>query len=327
MTAKVAVKSNSGINVNNGSGNYLDAFPQTADMGAGNVGYFYKTMTNAKFYGCAETREGNAYTGGAALLAGGSLSYNLTSHTLTGKLNTISLGEELNGVTGTYGISSTKMSLGSTDVTFGGLGLNSAKGDDVHAILYGLMTSEPDAFLAMLKKTAIKFTGGAGDDEYVAGNKADMLQGKGGGDVLKGGGGADVLKGGGGADVLNGGGGNDKLHGDGGADHLTGGAGKDVFIFKSTATSTTDAADTITDFKVGHDRIDLHQIDANTTRSGNQAFHFVGENAFSGKAGELRYEKTGDATWLYGDVDGDGAADLAIQFSSALTLREASFML
>lgn len=309
MATKITIKSNEGINLNIGSDSYIESFPQTANMSGGNVGFFYKSMTNSKFYGCAETMEGNAYTGGTALLASGSLSYSLMSHTLTGKLNTISLGEELDGVTGTYGVSSTKMSLGSTDVTFGGLGLNSAKGDDVHDILYGLMIGEPDAFLSMLRKTAVKFTGGAGDDEYAGGRKADVLHGKGGDDVLMGGGG------------------NDKLQGDGGADHLTGGAGKDVFIFKSAATSTPDAMDTITDFQVGKDRIDLHKIDADTTKSGNQAFDFIGDGAFSGKAGELSSETTDGSTYIYGDVDGDGTADLAIQLSSVLSLRESAFLL
>ncbi|WP_019955835.1 calcium-binding protein [Yoonia vestfoldensis] len=64
--------------------------------------------------------------------------------------------------------------------------------------------------------------------------------------------GADVLIGGAGADIINGGAGADILRDGGGEDVLTGGAGADLFIL--TADSNTD---TITDFTLGEDRLDL----------------------------------------------------------------------
>lgn len=103
-----------------------------------------------------------------------------------------------------------------------------------------------------------------------------------------------------------------------------------MFVFNSASDSTVKASgrDTIFDFngKAG-DRIDLSGIDANTERSGNQTFSFVGTDGFSGKAGELRYEKTASDTFIYGDVDGDGKADFAIQIASSTTMLKDYFLL
>jgi len=72
-------------------------------------------------------------------------------------------------------------------------------------------------------------------------------------DVLFGGKGADVLRGFSGNDDLNGGAGSDVLDGGVGDDTLRGGAGKDVFAFADRQFGS----DTIKDFVLGNDRIDL----------------------------------------------------------------------
>jgi hypothetical protein len=119
------------------------------------------------------------------------------------------------------------------------------------------------------------------------------------------------------SDTLKGGALNDLLHGNLGADTLAGGGGADMFQYNNSAESTAGSRDQILDFAAGSDRIDLGRIDADTLTAGNQAFSWIGSNAFTGSAGQLRaYEQSG--TWFVeGDTDGDGAADLVI----ALTLQ------
>jgi Ca2+-binding RTX toxin-like protein len=115
------------------------------------------------------------------------------------------------------------------------------------------------------------------------------------------------------ADTLKGGGQADLLHGNLGADLLTGNGGADIFRYDTTAESTNSASDHILDFTTGTDRIDLSRIDANTAAFGNQDFQWIGSNAFSHTAGELRAEQVNGADWLLqGDTDGNGAADFVV---------------
>jgi Ca2+-binding RTX toxin-like protein len=140
----------------------------------------------------------------------------------------------------------------------------------------------------------------------------DMLVGTNGDDVLSGGAGNDRLVGGNGNDKLYGGDGQDRLVGGGGSDQLTGGEGKDFFVFKAVAHSTPVARDTITDFARLQDKIDVSQIDA-VEGGSNDAFIWIGEKSFSGRAGEIRYQSTESGLTIQGDVDGDGTTDLLIE--------------
>ena len=94
--------------------------------------------------------------------------------------------------------------------------------------------------------------GGVGDDTLDGGSGNDLLRGDTGNDSLKGGDGQDDLQGGDGDDSLDGGDGNDVLDGGTGADTLTGGAGQDEF--------KVDAGDTVADFDIDEDKIDLDDI-------------------------------------------------------------------
>jgi hypothetical protein len=158
-----------------------------------------------------------------------------------------------------------------------------------------------------------------GDDDAIAGRifnlgsaKADSAElaeagtfaGFGGHDRAVGGSGADALLGGRGADTLSGGAGADTVAGGRGRDVLEGGDGADVFVF---AQSSLGRIDVVRDFEAA-DMIDLSGVDADAGQNGDQAFRFVGADAFSGAAGELRYH----GGRLSGDVDGDGHADLRI---------------
>jgi serralysin len=141
--------------------------------------------------------------------------------------------------------------------------------------------------------------------------------------VLAGAGGADVLTGGNGNDWLFGLGGNDRLVGRVGTDRMAGGTGADDFVFGTTGQSRVGTArDVISDFQPGIDDIDLASIDANTGASGNQAFRYIGAQAFA-RAGDLRYA----GGIVAGDVNGDGRPDFEIAVTGSPTLTGADFIL
>lgn len=135
------------------------------------------------------------------------------------------------------------------------------------------------------------------------------------------------LDGGAGADTIIGSAGNDRLFGNSGADRLTGGAGADVFDFDRVPESAPSAADRITDFTQGSDKIDLSTIDASSRNSGEQAFSFIGSAAFSGAAGQLRYERVGEETHIFGDTNGDRIADFELLLTGLYSLNSGDFAL
>lgn len=201
--------------------------------------------------------------------------------------------------------------------------------------------------IAIAYNTIIENANGGSARDYLVGNDVgNVLQGNGGDDVLSGLLGNDTLNGGAGLDAVSytgasagvtvslantgphttvegsdtfisiegliGSDYNDVLGGDGGAnlldggrgdDVLTGGAGADLFQFAPVSGN-----DRITDFVSGVDKIDLSLIDARSNVSGNQAFTWIGNAAFSNVSGQLRY----DNGVLSGDVNGDGVADFTI---------------
>ena len=174
----------------------------------------------------------------------------------------------------------------------------------------------------------IKATGRA--DVFWGGAGNDTLYGYNGNDTISGGSGADKLYGGSGNDTLKGDGGKDKLYGGAGADKLYGGSGADTFVFTSTKDSTVGASgrDKIYDFSRSQgDKIDLKAIDANSKAGGNQAFKFIGNDDFHGKAGELRFQKKSGDTYVYGDVNGDGKADFSIVLDPSMSLTKGDFIL
>jgi serralysin len=124
-----------------------------------------------------------------------------------------------------------------------------------------------------------------------------------------------------------GGSGNDILVANQTTNRLTGGAGTDTFRFHSTGDSGLGGlADLLTDFVSGSDRIDLSSIDANVNAGGDQAFSFIGSNAFTGVAGQLRYEVEGNNVRILADVDGNGVADMSI-LATTPTIVASDFIL
>ncbi len=163
-------------------------------------------------------------------------------------------------------------------------------------------------------------SGEAAGDRYVS---IERLYGSAFNDNLRGDNLANLLNGLAGNDMLYGRDGNDTLIGGDGADRLIGGGGADTFVFQTTAQSAPAARDIIDDFASGVDRIDLRSIDANSHDSGDQAFLFIGSNAFHGMAGELNF-KSGV---ISGDINGDGLADFQVKVLNLSVLSGGDFFL
>lgn len=171
-----------------------------------------------------------------------------------------------------------------------------------------------------------KITGAAGDDKLSGGNGNDNLSGGAGNDTLTGDAGDDKLTADEGNDSVLGGAGADTIEGGLGADTIGGGAGGDMFLFRDG--TITNTPDLILDFSRSEgDKISLRAVDANTGVTGDQNFTFIGTGAFKKVAGELRFEVVGEATKVYGDVNGDGVADFTLVMPGAGTLQASDFLL
>ena len=140
--------------------------------------------------------------------------------------------------------------------------------------------------------------GRAGADSLLGGDGNDTIHGGSGNDTIDGGANNDFIFGGSGNDSITGNDNGDNIYGGYGADTLTGGANGDDFIFLST----NDTGDTITDFGVGPDDINLTAIDANSSLAGNQDFVFGGTTA---TANGVWYEVSGGNRTVYLDTNGD----------------------
>lgn len=186
---------------------------------------------------------------------------------------------------------------------------------------------------------------GSADADFLFGHGGnDVLVGMDGDDLLRGGGGNDVLRGANGHDTLNGGIGNDRLVGGRGLDLLVGGAGDDVlvgggesdYLFGGSGADTfvIDAPDLhyldawgnfIGDFSQAEgDSIDLSALGP-LIDGGDGAFAFIGDGAFSGTAGEVRYEIVETVTVVLIDVDGDGSSDLSYEVMGPIEFTASDF--
>jgi Ca2+-binding RTX toxin-like protein len=178
---------------------------------------------------------------------------------------------------------------------------NVARGESLEVLAASLLPDETLTFNGLAEKDGkFQVFGGAGNDSIAGGQQGDDLVGNDGDDSLYGMGGNDFILGG------------------AGADYLRGGFGSDLFVFRSADDSTARVFDTIADFEQTRDHIDVHEIDANPEAGGDQAFTFIGSDAFSHNAGELRAYQLEGSTWaVEGDLNGDGTADLYVQVNLA----------
>lgn len=134
-----------------------------------------------------------------------------------------------------------------------------------------------------------------------------------------------------GDNLLIGNSGNNRIEAGLGADTLRGGGGDDVFVFTSVDDSVSGSRTRIVDFEQGTvgdpgDIIDLFEIDA-VDGGRNNAFTFIGTDAFSGTAGELRFRHNSNTTVVQADTDGDGSADFTLRINGIFNLEDADFVL
>lgn len=177
--------------------------------------------------------------------------------------------------------------------------------------------------------------GGEGDDTLYGRQGYDTLEGLGGNDYLWGGDDDDVLLGGAGADTLDsslgedlseGGAGDDYLIAGFGRDTLTGGEGNDLFWVLSTQEGArygvvTEIV-TVTDLEAGEAVSVGPTGRTSRTPEGFPVLVFVGTDDFSSQGGEVRYEVSDGVTVLEADWDGDGAANVRVDFLGEFDLRQ-----
>ncbi len=199
---------------------------------------------------------------------------------------------------------------GGADTLAGGLG------NDVYVVGGGDGVTEAANAGTDEVRTALSSYTLVANVEHLLGTSASgqRLVGNGLANTVTGGAANDTLDGAAGNDTLRAGGGSDVLIGGGGADSLAGQAGADIFRYDSASDSASGLADLIGDFQSGLDRIDLSRVDANSNADGDQAFSWIGSNAFGNVAGELRTYDSGGYRWIAGDTDGDGDGDILIAF-------------
>jgi Ca2+-binding RTX toxin-like protein len=172
-----------------------------------------------------------------------------------------------------------------------------------------------------------RLTGGDGRDTLYGGDGQDSLYGNRGYDRLEGGAGRDRLYGGLGDEEIDGGDGDDWIQGGSGADHVRGGPGADRFVFASAAEVSNGPADEIIDLNVAQDTVDLTGIDADSTRTGNQAFIPVERWGMLPGQALLSYDETADVTFFDGDVNGDGVSDIGFVMTGRFEFADGGFAL
>jgi RTX calcium-binding nonapeptide repeat (4 copies)/Glycoside-hydrolase family GH114 len=194
-----------------------------------------------------------------------------------------------------------------------------------------------------------KFFGGSSDDNIKSGGGADYIFGNYGDDVIESGAGNDIVYGQWGRDridggdghdqlwgnddhdTLIGGNGDDRLSGDRGYDLLTGGAGRDVFVYEKFAPRTL-GRDTITDFEVGIDKIELHhdvftKLGTDNSLKPEEFATVAGRTAAASSSALIVYD-TNSGNLYYnsnGTERGFGAGNSFAQLSNHPTLSASDF--
>jgi Ca2+-binding RTX toxin-like protein len=191
--------------------------------------------------------------------------------------------------------------------------LNGGTGTDTVSYVYRVIGTT--GVTVSLAVSTVQATGSSGSDTLTS---IENLTGSTFNDSLTGSTGANNLNGGAGDDLLSGGLGNDILIGGLGNDTLSGGGGGDIIRFDTLLNATTNH-DTISDFNVTDDTIQLENaiftslaalgtLAAGSFRSGAGITSAADANDY------LIYNSTTGA--LYYDADGSGAGAAAVQFAT-----------
>jgi len=130
-----------------------------------------------------------------------------------------------------------------------------------------------------------------------------------------------VISGFAGDDTLTGAGGDDRLWPGSqsllhtGQDTMTGKGGADIFFIEDTSGSLGADAQEITDFTHGIDSIDVFPV----CNAHSVTCTFIGNSAFSGTAGEIRYAIPSGSSFgtMQLDLDGDSTSDFDVKLDGA----------
>jgi Ca2+-binding RTX toxin-like protein len=160
--------------------------------------------------------------------------------------------------------------------------------------------------------------GGIGNDSLRGGTHGDTCYGNDGNDTIFGDSGNDYIQGGAGNDVIVGGSGRDTMIGD---------AGFDKFIFHRTSDSMAIAPDRISFFDGAEDLIDLSAIDADGTYGTYNKFTYVGDAPVVGIKGQLWITGGSGSYSVFGDVNGDGLAEMRIDVFATGAFSDANILL
>ena len=162
---------------------------------------------------------------------------------------------------------------------------------------------------------------GSGERIITGTKRGDSLIGNVLANIISGLKGNDWLVGDLGNDILKGSRGKDGLYGGEGADLITGGKDRDRIYYTDASESTIDQRDTVKFGKV--DRFVFSSFDGDSTTEGQQTLSFIGKQAFSGTAGELRATRS----VLEADTNGDGLADFAVNLNGNALITASNLVL
>ena len=145
--------------------------------------------------------------------------------------------------------------------------------------------------------------GSTHDDNITGDDQNNFLYGYYGDDIINGGAGDDTISSGSGSDIMNAG---------EGSDIMWGGSGSDTFVYSGLSESIDTRVDTIKDFSIGEDKIDLSDLD----------FHDISQGQGSSESeGQLEYYTRAGNTFIE-----DTNSDFAIKLVGEITLNHEDFI-